>query len=729
MVANVTVRQFNVFPIFEAPILPRGTKTERVKFNGNVTSSVQDGSFADFRAQPLNVAQQQQINNWLADLAGATNQHFEQYPLPPTPEQHAQLNNWQFRMAQSADAMDRHFERRYSQLFLQATTVYRTPYTFREGHTWHQGFAAENIGAVKFQGAHGATLPCLYARAEGANAEFVWQYRSGAYDEANATDDVVIAINTADSSLDGNDGVKKLRTKVVELLNRCARGEITPEQVVRQFSFEIINQIDVSLASQTNPEVGAVLASYRQKAQELQWYVSNGDYIDQWLNLQMDHPMLAEITTTVDQLKAHGPVPQERILGIIKQKIDSLPVVIRRELHQYGNECRAPFHFMDLFHFEVFRRFTVQDIPTIEAATGINFAALTAKVNRFQRVAKTNRILAQHSAKIDALVREIQPFIASVQGRQVAPETLTGLSDQRKICLRSNIYRLRYNMIRADQEAQSIIKSHLESVFHSLPSASHLEVYFHWVLLGQAQSDSQRKMLCSLLNISSAELTQAIREIKTNQQAHTALQRYATPISQLAASIQRISKAGPVDPAAKEHLRVCISRLFNQIRSSKNANQLDILFYRRLFDQVESPAGHSLLSELIGSTPAILDQQIAVVQGKKRTVSVVQRTINQNAVRIQQAANFAFTKMRELQQKTLEFRSQLMVELRLSHGMSQDHFKQIYKARFPGFPMSDGTMSHLETGKKAIVGDIVNHLGSIFGVSPTLFYPSTFAEV
>ena len=87
---------------------------------------------------------------------------------------------------------------------------YRTGYRFREGHTIHQGLGAHHIslgnkGILKFEAAHSPTIPCLYAYSAETKEESVFLYRSGIYDESNATIDLLKTVNDADSAIDWKD--------------------------------------------------------------------------------------------------------------------------------------------------------------------------------------------------------------------------------------------------------------------------------------------------------------------------------------------------------------------------------------------------------------------------------------------------------------------------------------------------------------------------------------------
>ena len=121
-----------------------------------------------------------------------------------------------------------------------------TKHTFRPGYVKHQGFSAEQPedDSVELRGAHSATIPCLYTDST-TRAKFVFLYRSGFYDESNATIDILKEVNDADSSIDGHNSGNKLRKATINLLNKAAQGDDnTPEVVTKLLVKALIKQIE-----------------------------------------------------------------------------------------------------------------------------------------------------------------------------------------------------------------------------------------------------------------------------------------------------------------------------------------------------------------------------------------------------------------------------------------------------------------------------------------------------
>ncbi|CCB86356.1 putative uncharacterized protein [Parachlamydia acanthamoebae UV-7] len=184
-------------------------------------------------------------------------------------------------------AIQQHFHKRISLIFLQAVVCYGTNLKFREGHTIHQGFNAEGMFGISFQAAHSATLPCLYAK-EGKGKETIFLYRSGYYDESNATIDLEKAINDADRAIDEKYRESLLRNHSINLLNSASKRELTPEKVVRYFLPAMQEVIEDVLSREKDAAVKGVLEFYRDEGASLAHYVFQQENIDLWLNLNLE---------------------------------------------------------------------------------------------------------------------------------------------------------------------------------------------------------------------------------------------------------------------------------------------------------------------------------------------------------------------------------------------------------------------------------------------------------
>lgn len=701
----ITLNKVQVYPNLSADNAAKvKTRVKLDENNRNKTSSLTDPVLAEFRDHQLK------------------------------PVEVAQLKNWDFVLDKSSSTIQQHLEKRVFHLFLQAVVCYQTGYLFEEGHTVHQGFGAHPIeyedGKLEFQAAHSPTLPCIYASSPNSNQKVVYLYRSGCYDEGNGTIDLVKAVNDADRAIDEKYASSLLRKKAIKLLNLASSGKLTPEQVSKEFALKLIEEIDHASEREQNNQVHDVLHLYRDHAELLWSYVDNPEYIDQWLNLNLDDPILHHANQITEQLKQGGMVAQTDILALIKRKVDHLPVMIRQKEHQENNVCRPPFHFLDLYHFNLLKRFKGEDLQIIEEATGIKYQNLATKVSHFKRTNKTIGLLAKNAAKIDELTQEIMPLIAKAQGKDVDSEQIVGLSQTRKTCLRPDVWRLRYQMIREDQKAQSVVKSKIEQVLNEIKQTSkahYIEDFYYLSLLNQAKSSQTQQRLSKLLNLSSLQLHQNIREIKINEAVHSNIERYAREVSRISGLINDFCGRRKVSTLTEKSIQGSINQIYAQISSGCKANreQIKFLFYKRLFERAEKAEEKVLLTKLLSHTEKQIDEKIAVYLSKK--VNNAEQHVKNQAQKVQDTVNVLLHEIANLNRKTSEFRRKLMTELRLSNGMSQDYFKAVYKKNYPRYPMSAGTMSNLENGAKLITADIIEQISDIFCVNKNLFYPYHFA--
>lgn len=635
------------------------------------------------------------------------------------------LTDWRFRLQASREIIELHLEKRVSQLFAQAVMCFRTGYEFSIGKTIMQGLQENHIpttnGLVKFAAAHHATIPCLYAKVPNSQQEIVFQYGSGFFNESNATLGVGLAINQADSAID-----LKLRNKLIELLNRCSKGELNPQQVTKRFIKVLKKEIRATRDSKDNQEIKGVLKVYANKARDLSYYIKDPESFDRWLGVDMSDPAELPSLKTIECLQEGENVSQKDILKVIRTKVDSLPVEILRDRHLYANENRAPNHFHDLYLHRVISQFTQSERPLIERAIECRFAALTDKVAGFQRIGKTQQLLNQQAGAIDRLVRELRPLVQKASGQHVSPDQLIGLGEGKKVCLRPRIYTLRHRIIQADQHAQSVIGIKLDDLFNEIKgkrAPAHLKPFFHAALLNEMRSLHDRQALCKFLCISPTDVMQQVREIKVSSAAHKVLSNSASLISRLSVEIDAVAREKFITAEMERRLFNKLVNLHNQLNSEKPAKGLGLLLSKRLFE-LTNVQSHNLLEKLVKNTKQNLDDQLA----RLTKITSAEARINANKRKITDAAAVFFQETTKLRENTAEFRRNLMFELRKSHGMSHKHFVGLYKEMFPGYAMSDGTRVNLENGNKAITPVITEHLSKIFGVSSSLFYPSHFAE-
>jgi hypothetical protein len=676
---ELTVAKATVYPYLESKEADKIKREPDLGIKGfagcNTTSSIVDEALGTYRGKILTTVEKQE------------------------------LQDWNFILNKSKDVIEQHFDKRVSQVFTQAVLCYNTDYTFREGHTFQQGRGANHLGEVKFNAAHHATVPCIYALSNSTNKEVVFHYRSGFYDESNATADVIKQVNEADRAIDEKTNTSLLRQKTIALLNKAAKAELSPPEIIKQFLSAAIEEIDKAI-SKEQKEVVDVLNLYRQQAEGLKDYVDKPENIDRWLNLCLDQdPILLTPNITNREL--------------VKRKINDLPIVIHNERHQKANESHIPCHFYDLYYHKVLSRFNADEQKIIENAIGIEFAALDEKVKTFKYGKRTNALLRRHAKKIEQLRKEILPLIAEQQNRPAKKEHLN-LSSAKKCCLRPSLYRLRYQIIAADQAAQSAIKTLLDTTLNKVKNgtrASHFDDFFYHAVLNEAQTPATRLLFGKLLNVSPSTLDQKIREVKVNQIAHAAISPFASDLCRLSDKIRK-------NELSRQDLKDKIAKVIGQIADSSSSNRTDItkLCYHRLYDHVDSPTEKARLEKLIVSKKSIEDW---ITANTKETAA--EKKVERKRDEIKTAVEAVLKEIGDLNKKLDQYKNELLKELRKANGMKQEDFLNEYK-RDSRMTMNIHELIDLEKGRSVITSKIAERTAHVFGLSPTIFSPSHFAD-
>lgn len=662
MTTSLTLANATVYPHLESKEANRIKRREILGEKGlvgcNATSSLADECLNIYRDRDLNT------------------------------EEKKQLADWKFILNRSKDAIEQHFEKRVSQMFLQAVLCYNSDYIFREGHTIHQGLGAHNLNDIKFNAAHHATIPCLYAKSKTTNKEVVFLYRSGFYDESNATIDLVREVNEADRAIDEKHKKSSfLRRKAVSLLNKVSWGWLSPPQAIKKFLDYSIIEIDKAIAKENNNKVVDVLKLYRQHAENLIDYVNDPNNIDLWLNLQIEDPIVVNKDMTYQSL--------------IKKKVNDLPFSILRERHKDLNESHTPYHFQDLYHHWVLSQFQDEELKVLEKALDINFEKLDEKIKNFSHTKKTEAFIEKHAEKIDELKNEIILLLNQKQDNPIKEESFE-FSTTKKICLRPSIYRLRYEMLSEDQKVQSKIKSLFDSTLNKVKngkSLPHFDDFFYHFILNEVPEESDKLILAKLLNVSPTALKQKIREVKVNANAHAAINEYASALCRLSE----------------------FNKVVKQICDSTNCNKIMIitLCQRRFHDQFAT------VYEKVTSREYDVERIDKWISQKSKD-NLTEQEINKNSEIIRKAIQDAFNEISELNEKTRNYKAKLLCELRKASGMTQNNFLEKYKKKFTS--MTNAKLIDYEKGRVEINLKMAERFAEIYGVSPTLFSPSHFAE-
>ena len=138
-----------------------------------------------------------------------------------------------------ADLIDDHVDRRIQLFFMQAILCYDTPFHYEaEG-------AADQIGQGSrerdTQAAHSSTLPSLYAyvkKADGSvdrQKRFIFLKGGHVYKQHNATLELPVAVNKADTLIDGKKGGRGVRDIAIEIINDLAAKKFRPKAATQAF--------------------------------------------------------------------------------------------------------------------------------------------------------------------------------------------------------------------------------------------------------------------------------------------------------------------------------------------------------------------------------------------------------------------------------------------------------------------------------------------------------------
>lgn len=640
-------------------------------------------------------------------------------PLFRSDEEKEFLRDWSYCLNNSKPLIEQHLERRVSLLFMQAVLCYRTHFEFREGHTLHQGFNAHSLTTAdlqvrtSFEAAHSATVPCLYAKQEGSSHEFVFLYRSGFYDESNATISAIKAVNDADRVIDEKRTESSLRKKVVNHLRDASHERKSPVDVTKAFMKDLITEIKKALSVEKNPKVIDVLKIYLEKAQLLRSIADLPGTYDRWLDVNLDDPSLPQLTESTEEL-----LELEQVKDLIRKKIESLPTTILQRRHQEQNRSRAPNHFIDQYKLRVLQAFHGAQLQFVESAIGEQLNTLSGRCFYHQRIGETRQLLDAHASDIERLAREVIALVASQSTLFAAGQEL---QEQKKRGLRPATYKLRYQMIQSDQATQSSIKSftdnQLRLMKHQVGAIAHVELFFYAYLLNSISDPVMRVKLEKLFNMSLFDLGRKCREVKLNSKAHANLENHSQKISLLACEMNK--KNGLEAPELKQK----IEDLLLHMESQQSNKHLKELFYKRLFEGCSTRDAKTTLETLLGTPEVKLDQTIA----KATKVPKAEDGVRQNLDLIHQVATTAMLQIGSLWLETRTFQQNLFREFRQAHGMSQKKFVEVYKQKHPRDPMSASTVSRLENGLKPIDWDFIEKISKIFGISSSLFNPGHFA--
>jgi hypothetical protein len=652
------------------------------------------------------------------------------------------IEDWSLQLRRSKPLIQLHIQKRISLLFTQAIVCHNTSYEFRVGKVMHNGRQAHKIGDEEFQAAHSATLPCLYARSLVTGKEKVYLYRSDYYDESSSTIDMVKAVNDADRAIDELYSISKLREDTVDLLNEVARGETNPMEMTKEFIDTLIDQIDISLKRATSDEVKDVLRIYRKEAVAISLIVNKPETFDTWLYVDMKDPDHNKVADIVARLKDGEDVTKEEVLSVIKKKLDELPARILHDRLLEKNEDRVPNHFHDYYQLEILERLPDPCLPIVEEAWGVTLEDLRSECEDFQNMGPTEALIEDNIDKIEEVLIHVIKLTRYYRGKVTDLSSIKGLSPERQATLRPGIHDLGCGMIKDPQTIGGKIKNKIDDARERLELQlspkfkvkdknkvkKQLELFFYNAIFMKAESEESIKNFCKLLNISYFDIELNVSELKYDESAHEVLEENVERINALSKKIIDTASKVFSHPTKVTKLKESIIKLHNRLNPEENA-RFTTLFYNRLYLQEHSDPKVekrrcSYIESASNLTHASIEKKIR--RGWKVTPS--EAFVEDHIELVEDTVSYALHKIKRLQKKTEVFRCKVFLALRNANGMNQNKFKAIYKKKFPGFPMSDGTLSNLENGRKPIDDVIIGQVCEIFNQKTSLFYPSHFAD-
>ncbi len=255
------------------------------------------------------------------------------------------LKDKTFLIQESEEMIETHIDKRIALFFQELIVCYDVPFFFEIGETQHQAPSAPTLAKkaggeevkVPFNSAHSSTIPCLYAypRKEwvewGKNPEgkekpkpFVYLKGSHVYNSQNATIEMIKLVNSADISLDGTrHSADQLRTKSIDLINKTAKGVLTPQMAFLAFLKETKQILESKVkSSDVKPEIRAILDIYLERIEAALTEAENGSYLDQLLDVRIDGEK-----REAGQLRS---ILYKRRFDIIRRSVEKQSVIAKR---------------------------------------------------------------------------------------------------------------------------------------------------------------------------------------------------------------------------------------------------------------------------------------------------------------------------------------------------------------------------------------------------------------
>ncbi len=250
-----------------------------------------------------------------------------------------------------SDLIQHHITFRVALFFQQAVMCYQTPFHFKIAHTEGQYFKAPTlwikkeggkVTPIKYQAAHSSTIPGLIAcvRSEftgvpedaGEDSDddrasvatepeepryFVFLKGSQMEMMGNSTNGLPDFVNKVDTLIDGKStGKQGLRPETIELINKVALAQLTPNNATRKFLERLKVQIEErpkKSKAMTNQK-RAVLAIYLERVKEMLELAQVSD------NAKTQHPFFDPLLDVNVGEENEKDIPKIRNI-VFKEKI------------------------------------------------------------------------------------------------------------------------------------------------------------------------------------------------------------------------------------------------------------------------------------------------------------------------------------------------------------------------------------------------------------------------
>lgn len=380
--------------------LVQGPVGHRAKYNLslNETSSVTDRVFDDLRKK----------------------QHLTQ-------NEFAKLKSPESMIEDSEEMIQDHIDKRIALFFQQLIVTYQVPFHFEMGDTQHQAPSAPTLTKKKggetvkvpFNSAHSATIPCLYAyhkedwdkwvadpQTHQKPTPFVYLKGSDTYNQHNSTLGLIKLVNSADISLDGtSQSTDQLRVKSIDIIQRAARGVISPRKGLKEFLQEAERVLNDRIDSPgVKEEIKQILRLYLERVENALVECEDNAFFDELINLKIDNEP--------DEAAKLRKLIYRKRFKIIRES-QEVQSVIARKIHEVAVSIigidRKPANFDIVMKKKILSMCTNQQKKQLSRFFGVSLEQITHDLQgKRYRAAERKIDQAQHRQKFITLMRDIR---------------------------------------------------------------------------------------------------------------------------------------------------------------------------------------------------------------------------------------------------------------------------------------------------------------------------------